>query len=125
MEPSPPLESKAEQETDVQMSEATSSQTAPPGGPPEEARLYRRKCFDGYYRMFSMGQWADHLKEYEQEYELNRQNEVERGRPMYPDLTEEEDKARFTVEEHNMSEGDRIKSHYQRTADEREALENV
>ena len=100
-ESSPPLE---QPQQDVQMSEATSSQTAPPGGPPEEARLYRRKCFDGYYRMMTERQWADHLKEYEEEYEVNRQNEVERGRSLYPDLTEEEDDARFTAEEHLLSE---------------------
>ena len=98
MGPSPPLESQEEPRPDIQMSEATSSQTAPTGEPPEEARLYRRKCFDGYYRMFTMGQWADHLIEHEEEYRLLREAEEEAGKPMYPDLTEEEDKARFTGE---------------------------
>ena len=83
------------------MSDATSSQTAPPGDPPEEARLYRRACFDGYYRMFTMGQWADHLILREEECRLLREAE-EAGKPMYPDLTEEKDHSRFTAEEHNM-----------------------
>ena len=107
------------------MGEAPSSQPTPSGVQPEAAVRYRRKCFDGYYRMFTMGEWADHLTEHEEEYELTRQAIAEKGDLLYPDLTEEEDRARFTVEELAMSEEDRIRSHATRKWDEREALKKA
>ena len=46
--------------------------------------------------MFTMGEWADHLTEHEEEYELSRQAIAEKGHLLYPDLTEEEELARFS-----------------------------
>jgi hypothetical protein len=79
----------------------------------------RRKCYDGYYRMMTLGEWADHLIKYEEEYEASRQATAKKGSPIFPDLTEEEDRARFTKEELLMEEEARIEAHAERTFDER------
>ena len=84
---------------------------------------YCRKCFDGYYRMFTKKEHADHLKEHRQEYKRLREAGKMMGEPPYPNLTEEQDLARFTTEELAMSEEDRIRSHYNRNRNERVAYE--
>ena len=64
-------------------------------------------------------EWADHLIEHEEEYDASRLAIAERGSSVYPDLTEEEDRARFTDEELLMEEEDRIRAHAERTFDDR------
>ena len=101
------------------MSEASGSQAAPAADSGRKCR----KCFDGYYRMMTTGEWTDHLIEYEEEYEASRLAIAERGSSVYPDLTEEEDRARFTDEELLMEEEDRNKAHADLTGREKEARE--
>ena len=71
-------------------------------------RLYRRKLFTGYYKLMTMEEYAKHLEEYSEEYAMLREDEANNGRPTFPDLTEEEDMARFTPLEMAMTWEDTV-----------------
>ena len=118
MEPSPPQETQAEPPAE---SPPMETQAEPPADAPMDPppRKTRRKCYDGYYRMMTIREWTDHLIEYEDEYEESRLAIAERGYSIFPDLTEEEDRARFTEAELLMEEEARFAAHAERTFEDR------